>query len=143
MVETNEKDIGKLAKEFGGYKQIAFWNKFINVIYCVNQVIIALCMIGGIVFGIDNIDGGDFESGIRQIVISIIGAAIFMFIAYVLLMFVRLLLSYFYDIKQQRITLENLTLMEGGELLDNRNLTEYATKTALKSMNLNSSDLEK
>lgn len=146
MAETSERKIAKLTRDFGGYKQIAFWNTFVRVIFGIHLTIIIVGMLVGIGFGVSMILDRDDYITLEGIIIAAGcagGGLILIFVQYMMLMLKQLLLSYLYDVKQQSITLENLTLMEGGEVLNNPNLAAFATRTALKSMNINSSDVMK
>lgn len=143
MEETNNSNIASLRKNYGGFKQIAFWDKFASVIFCFNVIVITCGVILGIfVCLITNEDVGSIWIFLTVLIGIIIGA-ILVFSQYVLLMFLQLFLSYLYDIKQQRIALENLALLESGKALDNRTIETFATITQMDSMSIDSSDVVK
>lgn len=146
MAETSESKIARLTKDFGGYKQIAFWNTFVRVIFGLEVAITIIGMLVGIVFGVVFLGSGEDGNYIMSLGLiggCTVGGLVIIFIQYMMLMLKQLLLSYLYDVKQQRITLENLTLLEAGEIVNDRNLTTFAARSALRSMNITSSGSER
>lgn len=146
MEETSNNDIARLRNNYGGFKQIAFWDKFATVIFGFNVILITCGVIVGIFLICARMSAIDGEMSVPiflTIVIGgIVGVALILF-QYVLLMLIQLFLSYLYDVKQQRITIENLTLIKGGEALDNSMLETFATITEMESMNIDTSDITK
>lgn len=116
-MKTNEKQKDKLANDIGGYKQISFWNTMVRIIYRINIVLTIIGVVVGIGVGIYYMISASYaqEANARSFLLAIpivlgclAGGALLIFIQYLLLMLYQLLLSYFYDIKQQRITLERI-----------------------------------
>lgn len=146
MEETSKSNIASLRNNYGGFKQIAFWDKFATVIFGFNVILITCGVIVGIFLictGMSSIDGEMAVPIILTIVIGIFVGVALIFFQYILLMLIQLFLSYLYDVKQQRITIENLTLIKGGEALDNSTLETFATITEMESMNIDTSDIAK
>lgn len=146
MEETSKSNIASLRNNYGGFKQIAFWDKFATVIFGFNVILITCGVIVGIFLicaGMSALDGEMAVPIILTIVIGIIVGVALIFFQYILLMLIQLFLSYLYDVKQQRIAIENLTLIKGGEALDNSTLETFATITEMETMNIDTSDIAK
>lgn len=146
MKIVRKVDLSKLVEEFGGYKQLAFWSRFATTLYRLGKALDALLCIGLFIYRIVLISETGFSSSsVISVVTGLIGLAILFaviyFVIYVSYMLKQLLLSYFYDIKQQRIALERLTLLECGEVCENESLKKYAGESMIKHMDIKSIDL--
>lgn len=146
MEETSNSSMANLRNNYGGFKQLAFWDKFAIVVFAFN----VMAIICGVAIGVflictemDAVGDAGAVSLFITVLIGIIVGAVLIFFQYLLLMFIQLFLSFLYDIKLQRIALENLTLIKGGEALDNRTIETFATISELESMNIDSSDVVK
>lgn len=131
MKKEQKVDAATLAKELGSYKQLAFWNKFAKNLYYSCIIIDVLIAVMVIVLG------GLAESAGTIIACSFFGIILFCVLwwfAYTGYMGVKLLLSYLYDIKQQRIAIERLTLLEYGEVCEKEEIKNYAGESMLKNM---------
>ncbi len=132
MKKEQKVDAATLAKELGSYQQLAFWNKFVKVLFKLGVVIDVLIAVAVIVAGAMPAESG--TSVIASIFLGIVLFGVLYLFTYIGYMGGKLLLSYLYDIKQQRIAIERLTLLEYGEVCEKEEIKNYAGKSMLNNM---------
>lgn len=140
MKKEQKVDAATLAKELGSYKQLAFWNKFAKILYYSGIIIDVLIAVMVIVLSVP------FESAGAIIACTFFGIILFCVLwwfIYIVYMGVKLLLSYLYDIKQQRIAIERLALLEYGEVCEKEEIKNYAGKSMLKNMGVDNFSSER
>lgn len=144
-MKKNGVDISTVTNELGGYKQISFWMAFSKAVYKLATAFSGvICMLIFIAFVA--VDYDSVAETAKYVIGSLIGCAILFllmwFFAYLGYMLIQLLLSYFYDVKKQRIAIERLALLECGEMCENEDLKKLACESMIKNMDIKNIDFD-